>query len=146
MLEVDLKLSPSKNQQRKAKVLRKVGIATYRLSPTLGLEIEEDGPWPDDDATRKLKVSSVRIVVHSTASCYFFTNSTGYIGLLVSKHGAQTGDQVVLLRGAPMPMILRRRNGHFQLIGRCYVQDLMRGEYWVSKIHAGAQLEKFILV
>ncbi|KAI1159661.1 heterokaryon incompatibility protein-domain-containing protein [Nemania serpens] len=53
-----------------------------------------------------------------------FWTKTGYLGL---GPACQEGDLVCILFGSEVPFILRRRNGHFQLIGDAYVHGIMEG-------------------
>lgn len=57
--------------------------------------------------------------------CVFIT-STGSIGLGPSD--IRRGDEVVILFGASVPFILRRRVGHHILLGDCAVSGIMEGE------------------
>lgn len=49
-----------------------------------------------------------------------------YLGL-ASKH-VQPGDLITILKGAQVPMILRRENDHYLLVGEAYVDGIMDGE------------------
>jgi hypothetical protein len=142
MFGTDLKLSQSAANSESQKFLEQETFKMYRLSRRTGFELEE----AENTSLRELKITTVESVVSATAGCSFFSTSTGHIGLLVPHHGAQKGNLVVLLRGAPLPLIVRKRGDYFQLVGRCYVQGFMRGEQWDSRIRAGAKLEKFVLV
>jgi hypothetical protein len=57
--------------------------------------------------------------------CLFMT-STGSIGLGPSD--IRRGDEVVILFGASVPFMLRRRTGHHILLGDCAVSGIMEGE------------------
>ena len=57
-----------------------------------------------------------------------FRTSSGYIGLAPAL--AWKGDEVVLLQGGRVPLILRRvrKSEKWNLIGDCYVHGIMKGE------------------
>ncbi|RYO81406.1 hypothetical protein DL766_002177 [Monosporascus sp. MC13-8B] len=55
-----------------------------------------------------------------------FRTARGYIGLAPALAGA--GDEVVLVRGAKVPLVLRPRGEARTLQGDCYVRGVMRGE------------------
>jgi hypothetical protein len=56
----------------------------------------------------------------------FFTTG-GFLGQGPSE--AQEGDEIAIIFGAQMPFIIRRDlDGHYLLIGECFVHGLMRGE------------------
>jgi hypothetical protein len=56
----------------------------------------------------------------------FFTTSRGLTG--VGPRKIQPGDTVVVLFGARVPYVLRRKGNHYRLIGDCYVHGLVDGE------------------
>jgi hypothetical protein len=56
----------------------------------------------------------------------FFRSPKGYIG--VADWRALAADYICILLGAPVPVILRRRENHYVLIGEAYVHGFMYGE------------------
>ncbi|KIJ18117.1 hypothetical protein PAXINDRAFT_167394, partial [Paxillus involutus ATCC 200175] len=57
---------------------------------------------------------------------FIFTNR-GYMGL--GPGAAQLGDRVVVLFGADVPMVVRRReDGRYAVIGECYMYGIMAGQ------------------
>jgi hypothetical protein len=58
----------------------------------------------------------------------FFTTSSGYIG--TGPPCMQAGDEVSLLSGVYVPIILREEGPHYQVVGASYVHGLMLGEAW----------------
>jgi len=54
-----------------------------------------------------------------------FTTKNGYIGLCIS---AFEGDVVAVVAGLNMPVILRRKDNHFEFVEVCFVLGLMDGE------------------
>lgn len=55
-----------------------------------------------------------------------FAAESGWTGL--GPHNAQAGDVVAILYGDAFCFILRPKNEYFELIGRAYVQGIMRGK------------------
>ena len=57
----------------------------------------------------------------------FVKTSEGYIGL--APRNAEPGDQICVLLGCNMPMLLRPTpNSQYEVVGSCYVHSLMNGE------------------
>jgi len=73
-------------------------------------------------------IMSFRWAMTAAKSRRMFRSSRGYIGLAPAL--AQKGDQVVLVQGGQIPLILRRvqNNRKWNLIGDCYVHGIMKGE------------------
>jgi hypothetical protein len=67
--------------------------------------------------------------------------SRGYVG--IAHNQSQVGDSIVLLKGATIPMILRKCEGGWRLIGEAYVQDIMNGEFWNEQKEE--DLQKFLI-
>lgn len=76
-----------------------------------------------------------------------FLTPHGHLGL-----GPETmskGDAVCVLGGATMPHILRKQEGFFELVGDCFIDNLMDGEAVIAmkeeKTHQGPiQTERFL--
>ena len=63
----------------------------------------------------------------------FYLSLEGRIGWV--PHAAQTGDMVSLMRGSPVPVMIRpsqRENSYF-MIGQCYIHGIMDGEAVAGK-------------
>lgn len=58
----------------------------------------------------------------------FFVSRDGRIGWVPFRTWA--GDQVCVLQGMRIPLILRSRGDRWEVIGACYVHGLMDGELW----------------
>ncbi|KAK6824580.1 hypothetical protein PG987_012074 [Apiospora arundinis] len=56
----------------------------------------------------------------------FFVTDNGYIGL--GHPDAAVGDMVAVLRGGPVPYVLRGNKENHTLVGECYVHGIMDGE------------------
>lgn len=52
----------------------------------------------------------------------------GYIGL--APRYTQAGDHIAILEGGRMPLVLRHKNGLWELIGESYIHGIMNGEAW----------------
>ncbi|KAI6089079.1 heterokaryon incompatibility protein-domain-containing protein [Hypoxylon rubiginosum] len=55
-----------------------------------------------------------------------FTTLRGYLGL--GPEGMKPKDKIVILKGCRVPVILRREDQYWKLIGECYVDGIMYGE------------------
>ena len=55
-----------------------------------------------------------------------FVTETGYIGL--GHPETAVGDEVHLVQGSDTPFVLRKTDGHYELIGETYVHGIMDGE------------------
>lgn len=63
----------------------------------------------------------------------FFTEK-GYMGL--APYTAQPSDKVCLLNGAQFPIILRRKEDYWTVIGESYIHGIMDGEGWREMLSA----------
>ena len=54
------------------------------------------------------------------------TTRGGYLGLVPA--AARCGDVVAVLMGCDTPLVLRRRDGEYEVVGECYVHGIMHGE------------------
>jgi hypothetical protein len=73
----------------------------------------------------------------------FFTTKKGYMGLGPSR--IQNGDQICIIFGCQQPLLLRKTNDTFYLIGGVYVYGMMDGEM-IAQLEAGKLTEEeFIL-
>lgn len=52
----------------------------------------------------------------------------GYIALVPGE--TQVGDQIFLLKGGSVPVVLRQKGDNWEVIGEAYVHGVMRGELW----------------
>jgi hypothetical protein len=68
----------------------------------------------------------LRIFTFWLSNRYVFITSAGSIGL--GPKDTRRGDEVVILFGASVPFVLRRRIGHHILLGDCAVSAIMEGE------------------
>lgn len=57
-----------------------------------------------------------------------FTTTKGHFG--IGPRTLYAGDQVCILKGCALPLVVRSREGgeHFQIVGECYIQGYMNGE------------------
>ena len=56
----------------------------------------------------------------------FITTDGGYLGL--ASAATLLHDKICILLGCNVPLILRRRGEHHEIIGECYIHGIMRGE------------------
>ena len=74
----------------------------------------------------------------------FIVTESGYIGL--APVGTQIGDQVALIPGCPVPLVLRREDSRFQVLGDSYIYGLMEGQAFESTNTGFTNLEDLLLV
>jgi hypothetical protein len=55
-----------------------------------------------------------------------FTTRKGYLGL--ASRALHRGDHICILRGCPVPVLLRRHGAQYQVVGEAYVDGIMYGE------------------
>ena len=60
----------------------------------------------------------------------FITTMKGYAGLGPSS--CVPGDLICIILGCVIPIILRRVEGHFEVVGECYAHGIMHGEAMVD--------------
>jgi hypothetical protein len=63
--------------------------------------------------------------------------SKGYVG--IARPQSQVGNSIVLIQGASVPIILRRCEGDYRVIGEAYVHGIMDGEFWEAQDEATMQ-------
>ena len=82
-----------------------------------------------------------------TKRCLIVTKG-GYLGIAPS--WAKEGDEVCVLAGGSVPLVLRQRAGgadaHHELVGECYVHGIMNGEAVEIAKSKGVQQREFVLV
>ncbi|TVY68799.1 Heterokaryon incompatibility protein 6 OR allele [Lachnellula suecica] len=75
----------------------------------------------------------------------FFVASNGLFGLCPST--AKEGDDIVLLYGGNVPYLLRPSGVNtFKLVGECFVEGIMKGEYLEHITETGQKSEVFCLI
>ncbi|KAI1076156.1 HET-domain-containing protein [Whalleya microplaca] len=67
-----------------------------------------------------------RIHLSSLADRRMFRTDKGYIG--VGSALAEAGDEIVVVKGAKVPLILRAKGSQWTLQGDCYLRGIMQGE------------------
>ncbi len=82
---------------------------------------------PDRDFLDAWRATVAFHIVHGrhTALAWFRTEK-GYLGQ--GDAGVQSGDVVVILHGLRVPLILRRQEEFWAVVGPCYVAGIMVGE------------------
>ncbi|KAL2061112.1 hypothetical protein VTL71DRAFT_7385 [Oculimacula yallundae] len=85
--------------------------------------------WPDNfprgmgaQTWQKLFERQAPICRHKT----FFVTKENYIGL--GPTGMQQGDQICVLLGCQITLVIRRVERHYLIVGACYVYGMMKGE------------------
>jgi len=76
----------------------------------------------------ELEIQNFEIVSRATnllAWRRLIATKSGRIGFVTA--ASKLGDQIVVLKGCGMPMVLRPCDDHFKVIGECYVHGIMNG-------------------
>jgi len=68
-----------------------------------------------------------------------FRTRGGYLGM--GSVSVEPGDQVWVVKGGDVPLVLRPKNGRYRLIGEAYVHGIMRGE----AVRVGCTFQEVIL-
>ena len=68
----------------------------------------------------------------------FLTTMGGYVGL--GPNTSQPGDKIVILLGCATPLILRNVQGHYELVGECYVHGIMHGEAMQDSLRTACEM------
>ena len=82
---------------------------------------------PDDPISAAVisKIAIYRETLYLDGQIAFVT-ATGYIG--IGHRETVVGDEVHLVQGSDTPFVLRKTDGHYELIGETYVHGIMDGE------------------
>lgn len=89
-----------------------------------GRSLESLYPEREDVINWDLKVAENALSnVHDK---YLLTTADGRIGLSIQP--LTDGDEIAILRGCNLPVILRKHQGGYKLVGMCYLDGLMFGE------------------
>lgn len=79
------------------------------------------------------------IVARLARDSRFFVSCTGLVGWAPA--AARPGDQLVVLLGSDLPMLLRpttpTEHEQFQVVGPCFLQGFMYGEAWLGSLPDG---------
>lgn len=81
-----------------------------------------------DNSTKYNTLPWIKSLVFRNFYRKFVVTSKGYVG--VTHAQSRVEDSIVLLRGCTIPMILRRREGGWRVVGEAYVHGIMDGEAW----------------
>jgi hypothetical protein len=71
----------------------------------------------------------------STACRKFLRTGRGFMGL--APQLAEVGDEVWVLLGCNVPMLLRKRDDYYILVGECFVYGIMQGEQTEDLLASG---------
>ena len=103
------------------------------LSPFLGdLESGQDSQiqWPEEDDDKTRGSTGTHLFLEKQAftctnQCFFLT-AKGYMG--IGCRGIRKDDVVCVLLGCDMPLIIRKMEDYYLLVGNAYIYGLMNGE------------------
>jgi hypothetical protein len=123
--EVDVEANPSKTEE---------GGMDYSASDILAyLFFGHPGePWNlnlSDSPLPRLEVSKMKLVQTWSLNLInrrLFVTKTGYMGF--APECISEGDLLCVLFGSGVPLILRKVDGHYILLGQCFALGLMDGE------------------
>ncbi|RSL58852.1 hypothetical protein CEP54_007562 [Fusarium duplospermum] len=76
------------------------------------------------------------------ASRAFAITESGHMGFV--RPGTRVGDEVCVLYGCPSPLVIRRDEGEYLLVGDCCFEGMMRGEMVKKQEEGGFVLQDFI--
>ncbi|KAH7394790.1 hypothetical protein BKA66DRAFT_567177 [Pyrenochaeta sp. MPI-SDFR-AT-0127] len=93
---------------------------TMRAQPSTTLELTPDGHAKREACP--VTIDGLKFCL----GCRFLMTKSGLIGLAPPL--AVPGDIIVVLLGAPVPHVLRRKDSYYTLVGECYVHGVMGGE------------------
>ncbi|OCK78086.1 HET-domain-containing protein [Lepidopterella palustris CBS 459.81] len=93
---------------------------TFRAVPTPTLELT-----PEELAKREAGPATMEDLKFCLGRRFLMT-AGGLFGLAPPQ--ALPGDIIVILLGAPVPQVLRKHDGYYELVGECYVHGVMGGE------------------
>ncbi|KAF2252795.1 hypothetical protein BU26DRAFT_560147 [Trematosphaeria pertusa] len=77
--------------------------------------------------------------IHRKERGNIFTTASGYVGATIDR--IQSGDELWILFGLPMPAVLRKVDGSRRLVGKVYVPGIMEGEAVEEFAKEGRQYE-----
>ncbi|KAE9366588.1 HET-domain-containing protein [Stipitochalara longipes BDJ] len=109
---------------------RREALSHVLCADSLG-EGRRDGsiPWSEGDEVNNVywgsfwKLTQVHCV---TAYRRLIYTRKGYLGIASWK--AEVGDTICVLVGGQMPFVLKEQDGHYIMIGECYIHGIMDGE------------------
>jgi len=97
------------------------------------IPVGEDSNWVDyvdktiQDQSHKLHIAPVMMGFWGSQVLYRFTTfNRGYLGL--APRYSHPGGIIAIVKGCNVPLILREVEGHYIVVGPCFVHGLMHGE------------------
>jgi hypothetical protein len=132
------------HQQIPASMSRQALLAPFLGDRESGQDSQIQWPEEHDDKTRgstgaHLFISKEKFTC--TNRCFFFT-AKGYMG--IGCQGIQKGDVVCILLGCDMPLVIRKIEEYYVLVGNAYIYGLMNGEALKDIQESKAKLEDII--
>ncbi|KUJ13791.1 uncharacterized protein LY89DRAFT_147261 [Mollisia scopiformis] len=100
------------------------------------MQISSEGTSQEDDSTREC-ASAMLIAVLASIGRRLVTTTGGHLGLAPEE--VQEHDVVAILYGCNFPVVLRPHGDSFLMIGECYVDGIMDGEFLQTKEIAGVR-------
>jgi hypothetical protein len=100
-------------------------------------------PWQDDaleEEESETDLFHYRLASH-WKSRRFITSMKGYAGL--GPMSCRPGDKICVILGCCTPIILRKFEDHFEVVGECYLHGIMHGEAMVDLDAGKYELQDF---
>lgn len=79
------------------------------------------------------------LAMSSREKTYFFVMDQGYYG--ISGAAVEPGDEICILGGCPVPLVIRRVGAEFLLVGDCHIFGMMAGELAAKAVAGEFSLE-----
>jgi hypothetical protein len=92
-------------------------------------------PLPDPTWSSRIAVDLNISIGGATISRKFLRTERGFMGL--APQLAEVGDEVWILLGCDVPMILRKCDDYYTLVGECFVYGMMEGEQTKDLLASG---------
>jgi hypothetical protein len=95
----------------------------------------------EDSSTKQFYNLEFAMLATKAYDARFFSTRKGYLGR--GPPGIQTADVVCMISGCDYPVILRRQESHYLLVGVCWILGLMDGEALEGVADGTAKVEEF---
>lgn len=95
----------------------------------------------EEPAKKTFYSGQLQTTIYSNLKRRIFLTGKGYLGL--GPPGMQTTDTVSMIFGCKYPVVLRRRDSHFLLVGVCFILGLMDGEALRGAEAGSVTIEEF---
>lgn len=101
-----------------------------------------DYPMSEDDPNSNPRAYQL-LVQQSACNRAFFRTENGYMGL--GPRILQPQDQIWVLLGSRVPMVLKPKHDFYQVVGACYVDGYINGEA-IQGLKSGTFVEQAVVL